>query len=792
MKAKLVWLILSWILGTIFFGSDIQAATAWRIEINEPSDFGSIQWCPSYRMTIRVMGNDAVQEACMYGGDTFQFGVTAQSRYQLVAKHFLDESFRPVRIDCEGGCLYSAEADLLIMRRPGLVVNVFTHASQKLKVGDVVSYDLDVTHPDYQLVDTVGSFAVSENGEWLVVEVKNRGVDRINLQTHERSRVIQPGVAYGFGHDPVEELAVSNDGMYVAQMGEEAGFLVVEVTEPCDGSCPAISMSVADITPRFYFAGHPRFDSGSNRLSFYVATHGQGSRRVTIQKPDYHNPGVSYLALGDSFTSGEGEVNDRFYRLVKEDIFSRCHQSVRAYPMLLSVRMGVSATDSHSVACAGARIQDITNQVATYWGQASGLSNISEFERRRLQSEALEAFLPGRIPQSAFVEQYQPSMVTLGIGGNDAGLMSKLKTCAMPDLCEWAEDPMYRFATAVEIQRLFYSLKEVYARVHHQSFSTRMYAVGYPEIIDPDGVCGPITSTLLTYSERLFMQQGIRYLNQVIRAAAESSGVQFLDVEGAFTGSRLCDVGVPAVNGLRLGDDVAVLSPIKIIGNESFHPTPYGHQRLSEAIPDLRAAGIMSNSAITEPPPIPPYWGMSTNQRFTAFYDESISLNHISLDAPDVIVQVPPQTFTPHSWVDMELHSKEGIENRVKVSEDGGFRTKLIIDPELSIGYHTLHIFGESYSGRLVDVYKIVSYGDVEQTVTTQQIYSTSIEPTVEILGIAAVNDKERGHVSPSVIKNKLESFVSWISFFGVVLGGLLITLFLVRRLIKSAQDRGG
>ncbi len=61
-----------------------------------------------------------------------------------------------------------------------------------------------------------------------------------------------------------------------------------------------------------------------------------------------------YLALGDSFASGEGTFN---YIAGTEDGPNQCHQSIFSYPYLMQSNVGETA----SVACSGAKISNIRN-----------------------------------------------------------------------------------------------------------------------------------------------------------------------------------------------------------------------------------------------------------------------------------------------------------------------------------------------------------------------------------------------------------------------------------------------
>ena len=98
-----------------------------------------------------------------------------------------------------------------------------------------------------------------------------------------------------------------------------------------------------------------------------------------------------YVALGDSYQSGEGAEWNRTYLIGTDNANNRCHRSNRAYPALL-VSTDVVKLDLTFRACSGARISDMLSaQMAPY---ADGAAQI----------EALTA---------------STRLVTVGIGGND-------------------------------------------------------------------------------------------------------------------------------------------------------------------------------------------------------------------------------------------------------------------------------------------------------------------------------------------------------------------------------------
>ncbi|HRQ87107.1 MAG TPA: SGNH/GDSL hydrolase family protein, partial [Candidatus Saccharibacteria bacterium] len=343
--------------------------------------------------------------------------------------------------------------------------------------------------------------------------------------------------------------------------------------------------------------------------------------RVSTSENAFTNK-VMLLGLGDSFSSGEGELDDAWYQAHTNTAPDMCHTSVRSYPYLIGQFFGLANSSVFSVACSGATSHDILSG-QDYMGQGGRLSDMSEDEQAVAREQARTQFIPGRIPQLQFVAQAQPAVVTVGVGGNDAGFMKKLAACAMPSTCDWAQPGERRVQVLQELQALYPRFIEVYQRIAQASPLSKIYAIGYPRIIETEGTCDAITGVLFDRAEREFMVEAIGYLNEVMSAAAYTAGVEFVDFTEAFHGATLCSEDPEAMNGFRVGDDMsfAGISLLKIIGNESFHPTPVGHVRIAsrftadfpDAITEPQCQVGETRCAVLTPLPLPsPYWGEAT------------------------------------------------------------------------------------------------------------------------------------------------------------------------------------
>src|SRR6266404_7242459 len=136
-----------------------------------------------------------------------------------------------------------------------------------------------------------------------------------------------------------------------------------------------------------------------------------------------------YLALGDSYISGEGAFQ---YLQGTDTANNQCHLSLISYPLLIGQALNYDAY--HSVACSGATTDDIVNASNTYSGQLVHKAPRQSYSNNEIDS-VLSNFQPGYIDQLDFVKQYQPKVVTVSIGGNDIGFSDRLRSCLVSGTC---------------------------------------------------------------------------------------------------------------------------------------------------------------------------------------------------------------------------------------------------------------------------------------------------------------------------------------------------------------------
>ncbi len=223
--------------------------------------------------------------------------------------------------------------------------------------------------------------------------------------------------------------------------------------------------------------------------------------------------GESYVALGDSYSSGTGT------RTYISDGTS-CLRSVYAYPSL------IAAAKSYTLnfrACSGAKIGDVTTS----------------------QLSALTA---------------STAYVSISVGGNDAGFSSVLTTCAQPAWLSNCTGAIDRAQSYIR-NTLPGQLNTLYAAIRARAPSATVTVVGYPRLFN--GVdCNLLTWFSSTEMSRLNATADL--LNSTTAARASAAGFTFANPTTAFLGHAVCSSS-EWINGLS--------SPTQ----ESYHPNRAGH-----------------------------------------------------------------------------------------------------------------------------------------------------------------------------------------------------------------------
>ena len=256
---------------------------------------------------------------------------------------------------------------------------------------------------------------------------------------------------------------------------------------------------------------------------------------TALALPPAHAASPSYVALGDSYSSGVGTrtyINDG----------TTCRRSVYAFPSLIAAARAYSLNFR---ACSGAKIANVTSS------QLSALSASTAY-------------------------------VTISVGGNDAGFSSVLTTCAQPawlSNCNGAIDK----AQAYINNTLLAALAKLYASIRSKAPNAKVVVAGYPRIFNGED-CNALT--WFSPSEETRLNQTANLLNGKLSTAAGTASFKWANPTTAFVGHAVCD-SPEWVNGLS--------NPI----SESYHPNRAGHSSGYTPLvsPKLTGATVNANAA---------------------------------------------------------------------------------------------------------------------------------------------------------------------------------------------------
>lgn len=227
----------------------------------------------------------------------------------------------------------------------------------------------------------------------------------------------------------------------------------------------------------------------------------------------------AYVALGDSYAAG---VGTGFYYPSS----GACLRSPDAYPVLV----------------AGARHDKLTFRACS-----------------------------GATTRSLVRNQLRPlnrstSLVTVQVGGDDAGFTSVLETCVLHAAnCTAAVQKAEKFMTKTLPGRL----NTAYAKIRARAPKARVVVVGYPRLFNGAGkTCG---SAHVTSANALALNGAANRLDQAISRATSRHHFHYVDPRSAFTNHAVCTKR-PWLNGIT--------APVQ----KSFHPTTVGERELATLV----------------------------------------------------------------------------------------------------------------------------------------------------------------------------------------------------------------
>lgn len=221
---------------------------------------------------------------------------------------------------------------------------------------------------------------------------------------------------------------------------------------------------------------------------------------------------TNYVALGDSYSSGTGTGS--------YDLDSGCQRSSKAYAALWA--SAHSPASFKFVACSGAKTGDVLNN------QLSAVTSST-------------------------------TLVSITIGGNDAGFSSVMQTCVLgsDSDCTNAVNNAENYAR----NTLPGNLNNLFGQIRSRAPSARVVVLDYPHLyISNDSFC-----IGMSHTKHVALNGAADVIDGTISTAASRAGFTFADVRSQFSGHELCS-GDDWLHAVDFGD----------IGS-SYHPTATGH-----------------------------------------------------------------------------------------------------------------------------------------------------------------------------------------------------------------------
>lgn len=585
----------------------------------------------------------------------------------------------------------------------------FTVAHEVVGDGGLTQLTNALNQPTQMRISTA---TYSSNANWLLFDSPYFGLVRVNTDTGEQ---LAFGTPTNYSqNDPRYKTAISSSGRYAIISGvSRLDIYDLATCQPQSGSlsylqkCQVRSLEQERQTQTNGFglaATKIRFISEQSFV--YYANNGQGGPsaerlyQVSLGNVPLHN--FDYLGLGDSFASGEGAFG---YKLITDNSDNMCHVSLGSYPFLVGAQLNKEQYES--IACSGAKTEDIEYYDSEeYEGQIpDGLKP----EDRNL-GEIFGNFIPGKVTQNSFAEILKPQTVTISIGGNDIGFADKLTDCILnPIHTTCFNSYEERVEAANEVASLIPTLKQTYEKLKDQN--RRVYVVGYPLIIAPNGDCA--SNVKLNAAEVQFAVGLTMLLNDAVETAANQAGVVYVDTENIFEGKRLCETtsDQTLVHGITQGSDTGV-GFLKILAKESFHPKLAAHQLYKDTIL-AQTNGLkkpMSSSNFeTKPASLSnedAYWMAPKtdrelfNARHTSIWDDLVknSEAQATLDQNNT-------GFMPNSEVTVEIHSEPTSLGSYTTDSSGNLSLSFDVPETLEPGFHSIHVYGKDIAGQPIDVY---------------------------------------------------------------------------------------
>lgn len=351
---------------------------------------------------------------------------------------------------------------------------------------------------------------------------------------------------YGF-----KQLLASQTYMVQLQIDTDGRLVVRDCSEPPYSSSPAI-----------WFAD-------GRQIMQLVYAHGYNIQYpidfVGIPVPT-KVPNARYVAMGDSFSSGEGNPP---FEPGTDTSDNKCHRSSQAYPRLLQNDPDLNLGSMAFVACSGATTDSIVygGNVVSSGGEDPQMSVLSSSTR----------------------------IVTVTIGGNDVKFKEFASACVVTNCASSSsayQESWDIMTNASNVDYLPNKLETAYDAIAEgltaANTAARVYVIGYPKVVTHDSWASTTSSdpwNCLYMSENSSSgaEAIVQKLNEVIHDAVENFDDQrFVYVDPLATGSPFIGNELCRSGGYFYGASAALGGSTSYV----FHPNVNGQNAYKQIVAD--------------------------------------------------------------------------------------------------------------------------------------------------------------------------------------------------------------
>lgn len=417
-------------------------------------------------------------------------------------------------------------------------------------------------------------------------------------------------------------------------------------------------------------------------------SNGFGNYSISL---DLELSGISYAALGDSYSSGEGVLP---YRDLDDGPFSGCHRSTRAYPLGVQISEADIPVSQRSdsafdfFACTGATTDNIRPDGEEREGEPPQMTASNGINSTR-------------------------DLVTISIGGNDAYFAWVFIYCMAFPNCDTLEPfGEYSDLTLSDLAPLLIAnaalkVLDLHILMRDSLPDATVVVLGYPLLVSGNECSAaqfpPFgdSDLKLSKTEQDFLREANELLNTTIEESATIAGLHYVPVAERFQGHEICGSADDWING------VVIFNPT-FNPKASLHPTLRGQQEFTFAINDYLAAipdswetGLFVNGLPRNPVPL---GTMSQNFRdiiakgetelpevgellisFPSGQNECDSLENVIVPGEDSRIRGGGFSVKEDIALSLVVSGKRLVLGSVQADSDGRFDTIVSIPQDLSV-----------------------------------------------------------------------------------------------------------